>query len=66
MILREGIEMSGYDWRQDDAPDFASALMSIFRRTGRRVHDDETRADYCELDLLKALDYVFARTPSRL
>jgi len=59
MVLREAIERSGYDWRNesDNLPD---ALMALFRKTGIKVHDHETGLDFRRLDLLAAIDWVYS------
>lgn len=60
MILREAIQVAGYPWQQDGA-DLPEAMMAIFRRTGRPIHDPETDLDFRELDLLPAVDCVMAK-----
>lgn len=57
MILREAIALGNYPWRAE-ASNMADALMAIFRKTGRPVHDPETRCDFRRLDLPAALDHV--------
>jgi hypothetical protein len=39
--------------------------MAIFKRTGVSVHDPATNLDFKRLDLLAALDYVFANVKTR-
>lgn len=63
MILREAIEKTGYQW-QADGSTLASAMMAIFRKTGVTVHDPGTELDFQRLDLLAALDFVFATAPA--
>lgn len=60
MVLREGIEKSGYDWKRD-GPTLPEAMMAILQRTGTPVRDDATRRSYRRLDLRAALDDVFGR-----
>jgi hypothetical protein len=59
MILREAIVKTGYDWKSKGT-DIAAAMMKIFQETGKTVHDPGTHRDYRRLDLLSALDFVFA------
>ena len=59
MILREAIEKSGYRW-QADGTNLADAMMAIFKKTGVGVHDSATKIDFKRLDMLAALDYMFA------
>jgi len=58
-ILREAIAESGYRWRQMGET-LPSAMMAIFRETGRPVDDEETGLTFAELDLLAAVDCVFS------
>lgn len=64
MILREAIEKSGYRW-QEDGEFLPEAMRAIFRRTGVEIHDPETGLTFRELDLLAAVDYVYATSKSR-
>jgi len=59
MILREGIEKSGYDWKTDGR-NLVEAMMAIMQKTGKTVDDPATKRGYQRLDLLAALDHVFA------
>lgn len=59
MLLREAIEISGYDWKAD-GPNLPEAMMAVFQRTGKVVVDPATNQSYRRLDLLAALDHVFA------
>jgi len=59
MILREGIEKSGYDWKTDGR-NLVEAMMAIMQKTGKTVDDPATKRSYQRLDLLAALDHVFA------
>lgn len=61
MILREAIEKSGYDW-QSRASNLPDAMMQIFQETGITVTDSTTGLSYPSLQLLNALDYVFANS----
>jgi len=64
MILREAIETRGFDWPRlaETLPD---AMMAIFKRTGVNVYDPGTNLQFKRLDLLAAVDYVFASAPSK-
>jgi len=57
-ILREAIEVNGYQWRQKGET-LPEAMMAIFQETGRSVEDEETGLTFAELDLLAAVDSVF-------
>jgi hypothetical protein len=58
MILREAIEVSGYNW-QNDGETLPDAMMAIFQKTGVEVFDPATNLTFRELDLLAAVDSVF-------
>jgi hypothetical protein len=60
MILREAIEKAGYDWRQD-GDTLPEAMMAIFQRTGCDVDDPPSGQSFKRLDLLAAVDDVFAK-----
>lgn len=60
MILREAIEQTGYDWKRD-GPTLPDAMMAIFQQTGRAIADPKSGLTFRELDLLAAVDHVFAR-----
>ena len=64
MILREAIEVSGFQWKEVD-PNLPVAMMTIFQQTGVKVQDSATEQEFRRLDLLAAVDFVFesARTP---
>jgi hypothetical protein len=64
MILREAIEKSGYVWKAD-GPTLPDAMMAIFKRTGVDIHDPGTGLDFKRLDLLAAVDHVFAAASDR-
>lgn len=59
MILREAIEKANYDWKQDGST-LPDAMMKIFQQTGHEVHDKATGFSFKELNLLAAVDHVFA------
>lgn len=59
MVLREAIEQVGYDWRKD-GKNVPEAIMAIFHRTGVEVDDPPTGQKFKRLDLLAAVDHVFA------
>jgi len=60
MILREAIEKAGYDWSKHGA-NLPEAMMAIFQNTGVPVEDPATGLAFKRLDLLAALDSVFAK-----
>ncbi|MFN0196967.1 MAG: hypothetical protein ACKVT0_09480, partial [Planctomycetaceae bacterium] len=60
LLLREAIDKSGYDWKQD-GENLPAAMMSILQRTGVEVQDPPTGLTFRRLDLTAALDYVFDR-----
>ena len=59
MVLREAIEKARYPW-SDEAETMPDAIMGIFQMTGVEVHDPDTGLTFRRLDLLSALDHVFA------
>lgn len=59
LILREAIEKTNYPWK-NDGPNLPDAMMSIFLRTGVRVYDPETKLHFQRLNLLAAVEHVFA------
>jgi hypothetical protein len=61
MILREAIEKSGYEWR-DEGGNLADVMMEIFQRTGARIRDDGAGFEFRELNLLSAVYSVFHRS----
>jgi len=63
IVLREAIEETQYDWKQD-APNIAAAMMAIMQKTGAAVTDDATGATYRRLDLAAALAHVFTAAPT--
>ncbi|MEX1229402.1 MAG: S8/S53 family peptidase [Planctomycetaceae bacterium] len=60
MILREAIDTSEYDWKQD-GENLPEAMMAILQRTGVEVKDEATGLTFRRLDLTAALDDVFAK-----
>jgi hypothetical protein len=60
LILREAIEKAGYDWPRDGKT-LPEAMMAIFRKCGVEVYDPATTLRFKRLDLLAAVDHVFAR-----
>jgi hypothetical protein len=59
MLLREAIEKTGYDWKSDGKT-LPDAMLSIMQSTGKPVEDKATKRSYRRLDVLAALDHVFA------
>lgn len=59
MVLREAIETVGYDWK-NDGPNLPRAMLAIMQKTGIKVDDPATNRSYQRLDLLAAVDHVFA------
>lgn len=60
MILREAIDKSKYDWKAD-GKNLPEAMMTIFRQTGRPVEDPATKLTFRRIDVLAAVNHVFAR-----
>jgi hypothetical protein len=58
-ILREAIAKTEYPWTRH-GDNLADALMDLFQKTGVAVNDPATGCDFRELDLLAALNHVFA------
>lgn len=60
MLLREAIAQSKYDWQQhvDNLP---AAMLVILQKTGKEVVDPATKLTFRRLDLLAAVDHVFAQ-----
>ena len=59
MILREAIEKTDFNWKPYGS-NLADAMLAIFQQTGRKVEDEKTGLTFRELDLLAAVDFVFA------
>jgi hypothetical protein len=62
MLLREAIEKAGYDWKAD-GPTLPEAMLAIFQKTGPEVTDPATGLTFRRLDVMAALDRVFAGGP---
>lgn len=60
MLLREAIEKSDYDWKQD-GKNLPEAMMAIFQKTGKPVHDPGTNLTFKRLDLVAALELVLTK-----
>lgn len=63
ILLREAIELSRYDWRQDGR-NLPEAMLEIMQRTGPAVPDPATGLTFRRLDVRGALDYVFENAPA--
>ena len=61
MILREAIEKSGYQWRQDGGT-LPDAMMAIFKKTGVDVRDPPTGLCFKRLNVAAAVDYILAKS----
>lgn len=59
-VLREAIETRGFPWRSEGET-LPDAMLSIFQKTGVPIADPATGLEFRELDLLAAIDYVFAK-----
>lgn len=64
MLLREAIDKSGYDWKTD-GKNVPEAMLSIMQKTGKPVEDATTKRSYRRLDVLAALDHVFANAKTK-
>jgi hypothetical protein len=64
MLLREAIEQSKYDWKQD-GENLPVAMLAILQKTGPAVADPGSGQTFRRLDLCEALDYVFEHTPNK-
>lgn len=60
MILREAIDKAKYDWKQH-ADNLPAAMLVILQQTGKEVADPGTQLTFRRLDLLAAVDHVFAQ-----
>ncbi len=60
ILLREAIAVSKYDWKQH-AENLPAAMMIILQKTGKDVVDPESKLTFRRLDLLAAVDFVFAQ-----
>lgn len=59
MLLREAVEKSGYDWHAD-GPTLPDAMLKILQQTGVAVEDPGSKQTFRRLNLLAAIDHVFA------
>jgi len=59
MLLREAIEKTKYDWKQH-AANLPEAMLVVLQKTGKEVADPATKLTFRRLDLLAAVDHVFA------
>ena len=64
MIVREAIEKTGYDWKQDGA-NLADATLAILKKTAIDVHDPDSGLDFKQFNMLNLLDYFFEQNTSR-
>jgi len=60
MILREAIGKANYEWTMDGA-NLPEAMMAIFQKTGVLADDPATGLKFRRLDLIAALNHVFAK-----
>ncbi len=58
-VLQEAIAKTNFPW-QREGDTLPQAMLRIFQRTGVTVFDPVTGLEFPQLDLLAALDYVFA------
>ena len=58
LLLREAIDKSGYDWKQD-SPNLPAAMLAILQKTGTEVYDPASKLTFRRLDVKAALDHVF-------
>ncbi|MBS0264976.1 MAG: S8 family serine peptidase [Planctomycetes bacterium] len=64
MLLREAIAKTKFDWQQE-GPTLPEALLKIMQKTGTEVADPGSGLTFRRLDVVAALDYVFANGASR-
>lgn len=64
MLLREAIETTGYDWKQDGA-NLPEAMLAIMQKTGTAVEDPGSGKTFRRLDVVAALDHVFEKAPAK-
>ena len=62
MLLREAIEKTRYDWKQD-APNLPEAMLKIMQKTGTVVDDPVNKLSFRRLDVKAALDFVYQSSP---
>ena len=60
MLLREAIEKTKYDWKAD-GKNLPEAMLAILQKSGTLVVDVTTKQTYRRLDVLAALQHVFAQ-----
>jgi len=63
MLLREAIESTRYDWKQD-APNLPEAMLRIMQKTGAAVEDPASKLSFRRLDVKAALDFVSQTRPA--
>lgn len=59
LLLREAIEKSKYDWKQD-GENLPAAMLAILQKTGEPVNDPGTGLTFRRMNLKAAVDQVFA------
>ncbi|MBL8829606.1 MAG: S8 family serine peptidase [Planctomycetaceae bacterium] len=59
MLIREAIDQSGYNWKAD-GENLPAAIMKIMQQTGVKVDDPATKLSFRRLDVLAAIDHVYA------
>ena len=59
LLLREAIEKTEYNWKPDGKT-LPEAMLAIMQQTGKPVVDETTKRSYRRLDVLAALEHVFA------
>ena len=59
MLLREAIDKTEYNWKPDGKT-LPEAMLTIMQQTGKPVVDETTKRSYRRLDVLAALEHVFA------
>ena len=64
MLLREAIDKTGYDWKADGKT-LPDAMLVLMQQTGKPVVDETTKRSYRRLDVLAALDHVFAHAKQK-
>lgn len=62
MLLREAIEKTEYNWKQD-GPNLPQAMLQIMQKTGAVVDDPPSKLTFRRLDVKAALDFVFQASP---
>jgi hypothetical protein len=60
MLLREAIEKTKYDWKQD-GPTLPEAMLKIMQTTGPEVKDSGSGLTFRRLDVTAALDHVMEK-----